>query len=494
MTGVTLRPNNVWSVSVGATVGGGSGGAAYWQGVADDSDATYVGLTGSEYILYELANLDLPAGAAIRSVGLRARLGAVSVPVSVAGSLEAPDTTAYVSDFLAVNTTTPTTYSYGLTTVAYVSGSAAALTDAMMDSARVRISGFGGAFFRIYAVYVDIVYVTKPTLTVSLPTGTLTDTNLPLVAWSPTFDVDAGSVSFWEVKIFSAAQYGAGGFDPETSAATYGVGVGDTTSEGAATSHQVTTPLANASYRAYVKVGRSNDINAPQYSDWASADFVVNVSLPATPTITVTAESSSGRNKIVLASNAGAATTDALDLERSLDGGTTWSPVRNDNGLSARVNGTSGTFYDYEAPNGVSVTYRARALHNYSGLYAASAWASNSATWSSTAWWLKAPDAPSLNRVVELVTYGDVSRAARQGSFQPLGSSLPIVVSDSRGGATGASTIRTRTTAERDGLLDIATLPSTLLLQGPLLAGEPDRYVRVGDMSVTRLIEKVAKT
>lgn len=482
MSVLTLRPNGVWSLSPSVTLVGASIDGA----VADDSDATYVEFDGAEYVLWQLGDLALPAGAVIKSAAVRARLAAVSgpSPAAVAGALEAPDTTAYVTDSVVVSSTTPTTFSYA--------SSSTPPTDPQMDAARVRIRGYsGGAFFRVYAVYVDVVYAARPTLVVTLPTGTVTDTNLPLVSWTPTFDADAGSYSSWSLFIYSAAQYGAGGFTPGTSAATYGHGAGDTTGAGAATSHQMTEPLVNGTYRAYVKVGRSDSILAPHESDWAYSEFTINVALPAVPTITVTAESSSGRNKIVLASNAGAATTDVLDLERSLDGGTTWVPVRHEGGLVARVVGTSGTWYDYEAPNGVQVLYRARALHNYSGLYAASAWTQNSATWSSTSWWLKNPADPSLNQAVTLVTYGDVVKAARQGHFQPVGSSTTITVRDTRASAAGASTIRTNTTAERDAFEAVAELSATLLFQGPLAAGEPDRYISVGDMSAARLIENI---
>ena len=483
MSVASLRPNSTASLT-GSVVGAASAHAA----TSDDSDATYVLLDPREQATVSLGDFALPAGATITAIQLSCR-------VAVDGEA-APLELQLVSG--AKSTTTQFGVSWGSPTTVS-GGQITGWTDAEIDAATLQVQhtgasgiegGSSGALY-VHELFVRVTYVARPVVVITAPASgsTLTTTNMPLISWSQTFDPDSsGGIPFQWVKVFSAAQYGAGGFDPDTATPTY-VDL-DNGSTGATASHQMTTPLANVTtYRAYVQVGRYGTTS----SDWAYSEFTVNVALPAAPTITVTAESSSGRNKIVLASNAGSATTDALDLERSLDGGTTWLPVRNDLGLVSRVIGTSGTWYDYEAPNGVAVTYRARALHNYAGLYAASAWASNSATWSSTSWWLKSPDAPSLNRVVELVTYGDVSRAARQGSFQPLGSSLPIVVSDTRGGATGASTIRTRTTAERDGLLDIAALPSTLLLQGPLLAGEPDRYIRVGDLAVARLIENINK-
>ncbi len=482
MSVVVVRPDAT-SVA-GATL---VGGATTHAVLADDSDASYA-QSVSGAINVGFANPTIPAGAIIKSAAARIRQSVASTGPTwgvVSGELSIVQ--------ILVGTTTILTLS---------TGSAAAPSAATLNATTMSVSwgnNPGAVAARLYEVYLDVTYVAKPVIVVNNPTGTITTTNMPLVSWTNTLDADGGPQLGYRVKIFSAAQYGAGGFDPATSTPTLQAGGGTdplTHVIGATPSWQPTTPLADGTYRAYVHVFQNvvpGTASVP-VSDWTYSQFTIDVDLPAVPTITVTAQPASGRNQIVLSSNAGTATTDALDLERSLDAGVTWVPVRHAAGLLSRVTGTSGTFYDREAPNGVAVLYRARALHNYSGLYAASAWtASASGTWTSTAWWLKAPNTPGLNQIIELVTYGDVTWPARQGIFAVLGASRPTVVRDVRGAAQGSSTIRTNTDAARDLLLDVAAADMTLLLQGPLAAGEPDRYISVGDLTQVRMIENVNK-
>jgi hypothetical protein len=188
-----------------------------------------------------------------------------------------------------------------------------------------------------------------------------------------------------------------------------------------------------------------------------------------------------------------------VELQRSVDGGTTWTAVRNTETNDGTITYPAApvTILDYEAPNGTSTSYRARALHNYSGSYAASAWtATSSTTWTSADWWIKHPNVPALNLKLPgtagagaMFSYPDVVHAARQAAFQPLGAALPIVVSDTRGGATGTVIVQLRTIAEQNALDVLLDRVGTLLLQGPVTAGIPDRYIRVGDHSSVRVVD-----
>ena len=145
-------------------------------------------------------------------------------------------------------------------------------------------------------------------------------------------------------------------------------------------------------------------VNGTQFwSAWAFSGFVVSVVRPAAPTMTLTAQPTQGRVKIDLTANAGAATTDRMELQRSVDGGVTWQAVRNqwgDDGLV--LSATTATIYDYESLIGTATLYRAAAAHNYSSVYATSAWsATGSVTVTSTQWWLKDVLRPALNVPIE---------------------------------------------------------------------------------------------
>ena len=87
--------------------------------------------------------------------------------------------------------------------------------------------------------------------------------------------------------------------------------------------------------------------------------------------LTATAEPTLGRIRLNRVYSGTGATPTHSETERSLDGGVTWLPFRNAGALGGIIpGGNENPTYDYEAPNGVTVYYRVRALTNYSGLYA----------------------------------------------------------------------------------------------------------------------------
>lgn len=84
-----------------------------------------------------------------------------------------------------------------------------------------------------------------PTATATGPSGVIND-NTPTFHWTATVDADAFEL-YGRWRVFTAAQYGAGGFDPETSPPLWDSGLR------AITTHSVTSiPLTTGSYRAYV--------------------------------------------------------------------------------------------------------------------------------------------------------------------------------------------------------------------------------------------------
>lgn len=470
MATVTTRPDATVSSSGGTVTGAASRHAA----TSDDSDSSYVDFTSGDEFVLGFAEPSIPSGAVLNQVTIRIRVaktgasnGTVSLLLAGVGAWT-----------LFVNWTTATTvsliaYDYDLYTY---------------DASDVQVLVTPGIPTRCYELFADFTYVAKPTLNVTAPTGTVTDTNTPTVTWTETLDSDGGAQTKYEVKVFSAAQYGAGGFDPSTSTATYNSG----TLSGSSLSHAVTTALADATYRAYVRVGQTVK-GSTHWSDWDYEGFVSDATYPDTPSITLTAQASDGRIKVDLDDAATGATTDMFEVQVSRDGGTTWEAMRlltDEGGYVAPVAGLA-TVYDYEAANGVATYYRARALHESSGVYAASAWVSANATWSSASWWIKHPNQPALNLAV--VPYGldAINRGARQGVFEVPGRSLPVVVSDSvRSGATGTVTFLLESDADRDALAALLDTCDTLLLQGRGADYWDDRYVRFGEHSSARAADK----
>lgn len=172
------------------------------------------------------------------------------------------------------------------------SNAAVAWKQADLNTPRVHIYGFIGttAFFpRIYEVYLDREIKTLPTTTVSAPTGTQTVSTQPATIFTYS-SVDNFAITAYQVKIFTAAQYGAGGFDPETSTPFWNSGV-VSVPDGRVPVAGVrpTIPLTNSTtFKSYVQVrnGGTQNPNFTPKSLWvASPAYTQNVTDPSVLTI-----------------------------------------------------------------------------------------------------------------------------------------------------------------------------------------------------------------
>lgn len=472
MTVVTTRPNATVSSSGWTNTGGGSRHGA----TSDNSDSTYVTGASFDNVVLGCAEPTIPSGGLVKSVALRVRCSKVtesaSLDVVVTTDGESQDDNDVVT---TVSWSTPTTVT-PMTLVRSTTPSAV----------EVRLFNVGGYSVVVHEVYVDTTYVTKPVTSVSAPTGTITTTNIPQAAWSNTLDADGGAQTAYEVKYFTAAQYGIGGFNPSSSPYTLTSGV----VASSATSYTPTTPLADATYRAYVRVAQTVN-GSYHWSDWQYSGFTLSVALPAAPTISLYPDLTDAVMHISVTSQTGTATTDALEIQRSTDN-VTWAPVRLTTDTTGVVTGLSAYVYDFEGGNSQACWYRARALHNYSGVYAASAWVTaGPRSWQSPGvWWLKSVQNPALNMPVTVHSQQEITRPARQGRFQPLGARRAIVVSDTQGPAQGTITFRCDTDAQAAALDQLLADQGVLLLQGAPGDHWTDRYVKFGDLQRQRTSDK----
>lgn len=145
----------------------------------------------------------------------------------------------------------------------------------------------------VYATDATVTANTLPVVDVLLPSGTVTTTSRPVLTWSFS-DAENDAQEAYEAKVFSAAQYGAVGFDPTTSASTWSSG---TVLSAPARDVQVSTDLANlGQYRGYVRSRQVGNI----WSDWAFEGFTIALDPPASPAVVVALESSSARSKIAI--------------------------------------------------------------------------------------------------------------------------------------------------------------------------------------------------
>lgn len=261
----------------------------------------------------------------------------------------------------------------------------------------------------------------KPTVTVTAPTGAQ-GVSRPIVSWNFRQSALAYTQQKYRIKIFDAATYGGGGFSPDTSTPTWDSGW----VTGFNTTDQVDAVLLNGgTYRAYVMVQSTSG----QASAWAFSGFTVSYTVPTTPTVVVTP--ANGVNMVVITSAINGSPT--FSLQRSLDGGLTWTDVRGAvmfTGEQATDGGSGNpakaTVFDREAPLNVNIRYRAWV--NNAGLYSLVG-STSDAKLIEGSWWIRDPLTPSRDTNVAPSAVSFETKGGVQGTrFDPIGRSLPVVI------------------------------------------------------------------
>ena len=176
-----------------------------------------------------------------------------------------------------------------------------------------------------------------------------------------------------------------------------------------------------------------------------------------------------------------------VSVERSFDIGTTWEFVRG--ASSATITNPFATFgastfvvLDTEVPNGTSVLYRAQAMTATAGNW--SSWMNSSATsWSSAGTiWLRSVVNPTNQARVYVTERPTASRSRRQGVFQVLGRTTPVVSYELQSARTGSITFQTVTITEQTALETILA-EGVQLMQFPPAWGFRDLWMVSGDSS-----------
>lgn len=472
MTTEILRPNS--SVDYAGTVA--ITGAASWSAATnDDSDSSYVSLTNG-FFEVGFGTFTLPAGARTKTVTPRWRAQYATSSVGLAVNVYTSNgSTLVVSDGARL------TGSFVTRTGPAAAG---ALTQAELDDLTIRVLNVDPDAARIAELYLDVVYATVPTVSVAAPSGTVSLTTSPTVSWSHTAGDDGGSQTHYQVKVFTAAQVVVAGFNPSTATPLFDTGevIGSGSSVAAG-------PLpVGVDLWAYVRTAQTIN-GTPHWSAWDSSAFDLDVGLPVLDTLTAVGEPAQARVRLEAVIEVGSDPYDYLQVERSVDAGSTWSPIRG--GALALVSGASDdvVLFDYEAPNGVPVIYRARpATATLVGDWVQS----SSTSWASNDVWLKDPENPLLNTTVRVKALPEPTFPIRQGVHEVLGARYPTIVSDVRGGQRGEFTVQTDNAAQA-AAVEALLGSRVVLLQLPAGWEDPaSLYFVPGDVRRARLTAKVA--
>jgi hypothetical protein len=478
MAVTTVRPNATASGSTLFTITGGSG--SLHAATNDNSDSTFfkksTGVSGQASCLLDFGTTTISASQRVKRVRLRAR---VSTP-NDDGRLNLylgtrADNQNYFHSALAVRGTN----SIGVVTGPYVTSSPNGedWSQTTINGLRAKVTEYNDStdVASIFELYIDVDISAQPTVTVSAPTGTITTSTAPDVTWAYA-DTDNETQAFYEIKVFTAAQYGAGGFNPLTSTPLWGSGE-IASSDNTAVIGEL---LLSGTYRAYVRVAKSVN-GSPFWSSFANSQFTITVTPPAVPTLAAAWDSSLGRATFTITGQAlsGTYVSQIFDLHRSDNNGVIYAAVRNGEELVPNASFVV-VAVDYEAPRGIVAYYRARSIGiDSNGNEFPSDWSivSQVLITNDETWWFKAIDEPEYNLgSIRVLAELDTNIEEPNTVFRPLGSTRPIVVAGPLQGEDGIYSIKTVTEDEWDDLYPLITYQGTILVQDPQAN---QKYIRV---------------
>jgi hypothetical protein len=329
MATYTLRPNADWNNASLFTISGGAGSAH--AALADNSDSTYISKTSSSVPANyeaEFGTQALAADEIVTSVNVRARFtmgGSGSITQFSLGVITDRNgrTVSYSVPITRQGTQgTITTIDMALNLTSSPTG--AVWTQTAIDNLVVKFadnSEVVGDKANLYELYIDVLTSTQPTLNVTSPSGTVTDTSFPSIVWTYT-DAEGDQQSAYQIKIFDSTAYSASGFDPDTSTPTVDTGIVASTNNGAT----LEVDLADATtYRAYVKVAHLVNGNN-FFSDWDYSQFTIDVDAPATPLISAFYDNNLGAVVLTVFGRTNFLSANQASLETNTDG---WVAVTN---------------------------------------------------------------------------------------------------------------------------------------------------------------------
>jgi len=341
MATYTLRPNANWNNATLFTISGGS--ASIHEALADDSNTTYVtrtSTTAPAYYEAEFGTYSIPSTEKIVSVNVRAKIsvgtsGIAQLSLGVITDRNGRET-SYSVPYTKLNTFAMAEVDTALTLTSSPSG--AVWSQTAIDNLVVKFADNGatsGDRSNLYELYIDVVTTAQPTVTVTAPSGTVTDTSFVSVNWTYA-DADGDPQSAYEIKIFDSSTYSGGSFSADTSTATVETGVVTSNNTG----QTLETDLANSTtYRAYVRVAQL--VNGSNYfSEWAYSQFSLSIDAPATPTISATYNSSSGATDVSVFGRTNVLSANQASLETNTTG---WTAVTNCAIARSTSQGSSGS-------------------------------------------------------------------------------------------------------------------------------------------------------
>lgn len=430
MAVVILRPDVVESDTSGWTA---VDAADLLTALSDDSDDSW-GVSGSgsnNPLVLRFEPLDLPSGARVRRVRVCWRASANS-------GTPAPYHSAMWNEVQQVewggaNRTATGTWPIGMSSAWVTSVGGASWTKALVDATLATFTASSVAM-RMYDMWLEVEVDEKPVVNITAPTGTVTDTSRPTIAWDYSDDLEPQEAYLAQVWDWSVpALVWSSGFVLSS-----------------ASSVRIPFGLPNGTYEARVTVRQVWPGTGSFTSDTDVQEFTIDVEAPDPPTIDVTPEPDLLRARIDVAA-VGEVDTDGIDVEYAVDCvAGEWRPVLGGTGLE--LDDGEATVWDVEwEPAPAETVYRARAFKivDEEPLYSAWAEASPIEVPLAGARVAKNPLNPELSFVLPVALPGhSADRPHRVQVHRPLGRTTAVVTRDVAGATDDRLTLRARSIDE----------------------------------------------
>lgn len=447
-TAVTVYAGT-WNAFTGSTsysMTGGSGVTA----VTDSTNNTYIRTSTGGQVAYDVANPAL-GGSAVQ----RMRIGATikngdGNPANIFLTTTV-DTSASWNGY--PNTSTAQTVYTGWL------ARATPISSTEINAAVIEVISYSTAL-RFTKLWLEYDRVSTPAGT---PTIAAVNTDRPTITWN-FVDADGGVQASAVVKVFSAAQMAAGGFNALTSTPLWSGTVNGTA--------QTITPSAaivtnNLVYRPWVQVFKniSPTVIASTISS-ATTTYTASWTAPAAPTLTGTYATSSAR---VLLTSTGQAAPYQTIIFRGTALGTALDPLFTVLKDTSTDSDGVVTVYDYYMSRGTDVVYGSYQTTGTVTPYLQSAVTYATVTVGSALnWELRSVEEPATYvNITVPVTGISFEQYEGQTVYRPIGSNYPVVVAGNIGGDDGTMTIVTTSQSKWDDIKEILDLQSNLYLVSP---------------------------
>jgi hypothetical protein len=207
-----------------------------------------------------------------------------------------------------------------------------------------------------------------------------------------------------------------------------------------------------------------------------------------TTTLTVTADTTYNRVNLNIAS-----TLPYAQVQRSLDGGASWSAyVRGDVAWNLiAVTGGARRVPDAEAPFDMSLLYRAQGTNNAGTVDPWTAPVAVTLPHPPGGDWVLSPiTSPGYQLVSWIRSQEGYQRAIAMGIFYALGRSDPIVTAGVRQTATGKLLLYAGDQATRTKIEDALTAYVVFVVRSPAGHGWGTRYVALGEVAFNRIVNR----